>query len=67
MKSDNLIPNSERTHEQLVAMGRKGGIASGKARREKKERIKDLQAVVARCTYDELIGAYIAASKTKNS
>lgn len=31
----NLIPNSERTPEQLREMTRKGGIASGKARREK--------------------------------
>ena len=33
---DNLIPNSERTPEELQEMTRKGGIASGKARREKK-------------------------------
>lgn len=32
----NLIPNSERTPEQLKAQTKKGGIASGKARREKK-------------------------------
>lgn len=31
----NLIPNSERTPEQLREQTRKGGIASGKARREK--------------------------------
>ena len=31
-----LIPNSERTPEQLAEMGRKGGIASGEAKREKK-------------------------------
>lgn len=31
----NLIPNSERTPEELREMARKGGIASGKARREK--------------------------------
>ena len=34
--ADNLIPNSERTPEQLREQTRKGGIASGKARREKK-------------------------------
>lgn len=33
---DNLIPNSERTPEELKEMTTKGGIASGKARREKK-------------------------------
>ena len=34
----NLIPNSERTPEQLREQTRKGGIASGKARREKRDR-----------------------------
>lgn len=55
MNKSNLIPNSKRTHEELSAMGKKGGIASGKARRAKKERVKDLQEVVNRCTYDEVI------------
>lgn len=32
----NLIPNSERTPEELRAITRKGGIASGVARRQKK-------------------------------
>ena len=67
MKSDNLIPNSKRTHEELAAMGKKGGIASGKARRAKKERVKDLQAVVARCTYGELVDACTAAWKAEKS
>ena len=31
-----LIPNSQRTPEELREQTRKGGIASGKARREKK-------------------------------
>ncbi|MBR2556496.1 MAG: hypothetical protein IKE94_16735 [Aeriscardovia sp.] len=30
----NLIPNSQRTKEQLSEMGRKGGIASGKSKKE---------------------------------
>lgn len=33
----NLIPNSERTPEELKEMTRKGGIASGKARRKKRQ------------------------------
>lgn len=32
----NLIPNSERTPEELREITRKGGIASGEARRKKK-------------------------------
>ena len=42
---DNLIPNSERTPEELREMTSKGGHASVKARREKKalrERLKEL-------------------------
>ena len=37
MNAGNLIPNSQRTRQELQEMGRKGGIASGKARRKKKE------------------------------
>lgn len=33
----NLIPNSERTPSELREITRKGGIASGKARREKRD------------------------------
>lgn len=44
----NLIPNKNRTPEELREMTRKAGIASGKARREKRDRhqrIKDLFAL----------------------
>ena len=33
----NLIPNYQRTHEQLSQMGRKGGKVSGQVRREQKK------------------------------
>jgi hypothetical protein len=36
MSKSNLIPNSERTPEELREMTRKGGIRSGEVRREKK-------------------------------
>lgn len=35
--ADNLIPNSKRSPEELREMTRKGGIASGKARRAKRD------------------------------
>lgn len=35
--TDNLIPNSQRTPEELREMTRKGGIASGEARRRKRD------------------------------
>lgn len=37
MNNSNLIPNTERSPSELREMGRKGGIASGKARRRKRE------------------------------
>lgn len=37
MNAGNLIPNSQRTRQELQEMGRKGGIASGKARRKNRE------------------------------
>lgn len=36
-KNNNLIPNNERSPEELREMGRKGGIASGRARRKKRD------------------------------
>ena len=36
MAREDLIPQSERTKDEQKAIARKGGIASGKARREKK-------------------------------
>ena len=37
VNNSNLIPNTERRPEELREMGRKGGIASGKARRKKRD------------------------------
>ena len=42
----NLIPNSERTPEELREITRKGGIASGEARRKKKQRGDILREIV---------------------
>lgn len=42
----NLIPNSERTPEKLREMTRKGGIASGKARRKKANLKKAFEAIL---------------------
>ena len=40
LNDSNLIPNSERSPEELREMGRKGGIASGKARRKRRDTLK---------------------------
>ncbi len=37
VNNSNLIPNTERSPEELREMGRKGGIASGKSRRRKRD------------------------------
>ena len=42
----NLIPNSQRTPEELRAMTRKGGINSGKARRKKANLKKAFEAIL---------------------
>lgn len=36
MNEENLIPMSERSKDEVRRIGRKGGIASGESRREKK-------------------------------
>ena len=44
--ADNLIPNSERTPEELREITRKGGIASGKARRKKANLKKAFETIL---------------------
>lgn len=44
-REDNLIPNSQRSPEELREMGKKGGIASGIARREKANFKNIVQAI----------------------
>ena len=45
-KEDNLIPFSERSKEEAREMGKKGGIASGKARKEKATMKKTLEMLL---------------------
>ena len=52
----NLIPNSERTPEELREMTRKGGIASGKARRKKADLKK---------AFETILQADVSSSKVK--
>lgn len=44
MGENNLIPQSERTKEEQRVIARAGGIASGIARREKRDRVRTLMA-----------------------
>ena len=58
--TDNLIPMSERTKEEASELGRIGGIASGKARREKATMKATLEMLLNETnkqgkTYQELV------------
>jgi len=44
---EDLIPQSERTKEEQKAIARMGGIASGKARREKKKMRETLEMLLS--------------------
>ena len=41
----NLVPNSQRTPDELREITRKGGIKSGEVRREKRDRKKQMQMI----------------------
>ena len=49
----NLIPNSERSPEELREMARKGGIASGEARRKKKTFKEQIELLLSLPLKDE--------------
>ena len=57
MNQDNLIPNSQRTPEELREITRKGGVASGKARRAKRDRHKRIQELFALAVKDPKLKA----------
>lgn len=61
LNEHNLIPNSERSPEELREMGRKGGIASGKARRKKRDTIKMAKLFLE--VFDKLEGKERAKAK----
>lgn len=42
-REGNLIPNSQRSPEELREMGRKGGIKSGESRRKKRDLEKKMK------------------------
>lgn len=52
----NLIPNSERSPSEVRENGRKGGIASGKARREKADLRKMLQIALESDDFKDKFG-----------
>lgn len=56
----NLIPNSERSREELQEMGRRGGKASGETRRRKamqRKRIREAYEIAVEMAYCDEISA----------
>ena len=65
MNNNNLIPNSKRSKEELQEMGRKGGIASGKERRKKKEIKKMCRWFAEIVKSEKLLEGLIDSRQTK--
>lgn len=57
MNPENLIPLDKRTKTEQTEITRKGGIASGKARREKRDRHKRIQELFALAVKDPKLKA----------
>lgn len=55
MNEDNLIPMNERTKEEQREIARQGGIASGKARRERKTLKEELLILLSKGDTQEKI------------
>ena len=56
----NLIPNSERSREELQEMGRRGGKASGETRRRQaiqRKRIREAYEIAAEMAYCDGLSA----------
>ena len=72
MNQENLIPFSERSKEEARELGKKGGIASGKTRKEKKL-LKDELAIIMENvnkdgkTYQELISTALVKEALKGN
>lgn len=57
MNPENLVPLNKRTKTEQTEITRKGGIASGKARREKRDRHKRIQELFALAVKDPKLKA----------
>lgn len=65
MNNSNLIPNSERTPEQLREMGRKGGVKSGESRRKKRELRRMAKMIMEELTPSDLLAGMGVADHDK--
>lgn len=65
MNEENLIPMNERSESEVRELGRKGGIKSGEARREKKLFKEAIEKKLGQ-SLDSMIDAMIAQAQTGN-
>lgn len=59
MSHENLIPFNERTEEEQRKIQRKGGIASGKARRKKADLKKAINLILSSTVSNEQLGSIL--------
>ena len=64
---ENLIPMNERTKEEQRKIARQGGIASGKARKQKADMRKRLQEIVGMALRDGKIDRIKTLADAKNA
>ncbi len=65
MNEENLIPMNERSESEVRELGRKGGIKSGEARREKKLFKEAIEKKLGQ-SLDSMIDAMITQAQTGN-
>lgn len=64
---DNLIPNSERSPEEVRENGRKGGIKSGETRRKRKTLREELLALLGTEQYQSKISLALLKQATEGN
>lgn len=67
MNQDNLIPMNERSKEEAREMGKKGGIASGKSRKERKALREELLLLLSMGDTQEKISLSLIKEATKGN
>lgn len=67
MNESNLIPNSERTPKERQELARKAGIASGKARRERKTLKEELLLLLSEGDTQEKISLSLIQEALKGN
>ena len=67
MNEENLIPMNERSESEVRELGKKGGIASGKARRERKTLKEELLLLLSQGDTQEKISLSLIKEALKGN